>query len=89
MPPNFKNHGNYVTSVAELGRFLSEKAEEAGVYILPETAATKLLVEDRIVGRAHRRQGPRQGRRAAVATSSPVPTSSPRRRCWRRERSAT
>ncbi len=49
MPPNFKNHGNYVTSVAELGRFLSQKAEEANVYILPETAATKLLVEDRIV----------------------------------------
>jgi electron-transferring-flavoprotein dehydrogenase len=49
MPPNFRNHGNYVTSVAQLGRFLSEKAEEAGVYILSETAADKLLVEDRIV----------------------------------------
>jgi electron-transferring-flavoprotein dehydrogenase len=49
MPPNFRNHGNYVTSVARLGRFLSEKAEEAGVYILSETAADKLLVEDRIV----------------------------------------
>jgi electron-transferring-flavoprotein dehydrogenase len=49
MPPNFRNHGNYVTSVAKLGRFLGEKAEEAGVYILSETAATKLLVEDRIV----------------------------------------
>ena len=49
MPPNFRNHGNYVTSVAKLGRFLAEKAEEAGVYILSETAATKLLVEDRIV----------------------------------------
>src|SRR3954467_15278632 len=49
MPPNFRNHGNYVTSVAKLGRFLSEKAEEAGVYILSETAAAKLLVEDRIV----------------------------------------
>ena len=49
MPPNFRNHGNYVTSVAQLGRFLSEKAEEAGVYILSETAAEKLLVEDRIV----------------------------------------
>ena len=48
-PPNFRNHGNYVTSVAKLGRFLSEKAEEAGVYILSETAATKLLVEDRVV----------------------------------------
>src|ERR1051325_5184972 len=49
MPPNFRNHGNYVVSVAQLGRFLSEKAEEAGVYILSETAATKLLVEDRVV----------------------------------------
>ena len=43
------NHGNYVTSVSKLGRFLAEKAEEAGVYILSETAATKLLVEDRVV----------------------------------------
>src|SRR6187431_1560364 len=49
MPPNFRNHGNYVTSVAKLGRFLAEKAEEAGVYILSETAADKILVEDRIV----------------------------------------
>ena len=49
MPPNFRNHGNYVTSVAKLGRFLGEKAEEAGVYVLAETAADKLLVEDRIV----------------------------------------
>jgi electron-transferring-flavoprotein dehydrogenase len=48
-PPNFRNHGNYVTSVSRLGRFLAEKAEEAGVYILSETAATKLLVEDRVV----------------------------------------
>src|SRR5262249_39455864 len=45
MPPNFRNHGNYVTSIARLGRFLGEKAEEAGVYILSETAADKLLVE--------------------------------------------
>jgi electron-transferring-flavoprotein dehydrogenase len=49
MPPNFRNHGNYVTSIAKLGRFLGEKAEEAGVYILNETSADRLLVEDRIV----------------------------------------
>jgi electron-transferring-flavoprotein dehydrogenase len=48
-PPNFRNHGNYVTSIAKLGRFLGEKAEEAGVYLLTETAADKLLVSDRIV----------------------------------------
>jgi electron-transferring-flavoprotein dehydrogenase len=49
MPPNFRNHGNYVTSIAKLSRFLGEKAEEAGVYLLTETAATKLLVDDRVV----------------------------------------
>jgi electron-transferring-flavoprotein dehydrogenase len=49
MPPNFRNHGNYVTSVSKLGRFLADRAEGAGVYILSETAATKLLVEDRVV----------------------------------------
>ena len=48
-PPNFRNDGNYTISVSKLGRFLADKAEEAGVYILSETAATKLLVEDRIV----------------------------------------
>jgi electron-transferring-flavoprotein dehydrogenase len=49
MPPNFRNHGNYVTSIAKLGRWLGERAEEAGAYILNETSADKLLVEDRIV----------------------------------------
>ena len=50
-PPPFRNHGNHVTSVARLGRFLGEKAEEAGVYILPETAGYKLLVEEgKVVG---------------------------------------
>ena len=51
MPPPFRNHGNHVTSVARLGRWLGEKAEEAGVYILPETSGYKLLVDDgRVVG---------------------------------------
>jgi electron-transferring-flavoprotein dehydrogenase len=50
-PPPFRNHGNHVTSVAQLGRWLAERAEEAGVYVLGETAAAKLLVEDgRVVG---------------------------------------
>src|ERR671919_2233098 len=29
-PPPFRNHGNHVTSVAQLGRWLAEKAEEGG-----------------------------------------------------------
>jgi electron-transferring-flavoprotein dehydrogenase len=48
-PPNFRKDGTYTLSISKMGRFLAEKAEEAGVYILSETAATKLLVEDRIV----------------------------------------
>src|SRR3954471_10357012 len=31
-PPPFRNHGNHVTSVAQLGRFLGQQAEDAGVY---------------------------------------------------------
>jgi electron-transferring-flavoprotein dehydrogenase len=51
IPPPFRNHGNHVTSVAQLGRWLSSHAEEAGVYILGETTADKLLVDDgRVVG---------------------------------------
>ena len=64
-PPPFKNHGNEVISVSELARFQQQTAEDAGAYILTETSATQLIVEDGEVGRrAHRRQGPRQGRRA-------------------------
>jgi len=51
VPPPFRNHGNYVVSVAELNRWLAEKAEEAGAYILTETTGHKLLVEDdKVVG---------------------------------------
>ena len=45
-PPPFRNHGNYVVSVAELNRWLGEQAEEAGAYVLSETVGAKLLVED-------------------------------------------
>ena len=45
-PPPFRNHGSHVVSVAQLGRWMSQQAEEAGVYILPENSASKLLVEN-------------------------------------------
>lgn len=45
-PPPFKNHGNEVVSVSALARFQQQKAEEAGAYILTETAASQLVVED-------------------------------------------
>ena len=44
-PPTMRNHGNYVASLSRLGRWLAEEAEAAGAMILPETSATKLLVD--------------------------------------------
>jgi len=50
-PPPQHNHGNEVISVSAMARFQQRQAEEAGAYILTETAATQLIVEDgRVVG---------------------------------------
>jgi electron-transferring-flavoprotein dehydrogenase len=50
-PPTMWNHGNYVASLSELGRWLAERAEELGAAVVPETAAQKLLVSGgRVVG---------------------------------------
>ena len=70
-PPNFRNHGNYVTSISKLGRFLGEKAEEAGVYLLTETSADKLLVSDRIV------RGVRSGDKGRDREGEPLPNFEP------------
>ena len=45
-PPTMRNEGNYIASLSRLGRWLAEQAEKAGVMLLPETAADKLLVSD-------------------------------------------
>jgi electron-transferring-flavoprotein dehydrogenase len=45
-PPPFRNHGNEVVSVAAMARYQQRLAEEAGAYVLTETAATQLIVED-------------------------------------------
>ena len=50
-PPPFKNHGNEVISVSALARFQQKQVEEAGAYVLTETSATQLIVEDgRVLG---------------------------------------
>jgi electron-transferring-flavoprotein dehydrogenase len=50
-PPPMRNHGNWIFSLSQLGRFLAEQAEEKGAMILPETAAQTLLVSHgRVVG---------------------------------------
>jgi electron-transferring-flavoprotein dehydrogenase len=50
-PPPQRNHGNEVVSVSALARFQQRQVEEAGAYILTETSATQLIVQDgRVVG---------------------------------------
>ena len=50
-PPTMRNHGNWIFSLSQLGRWLAERAEEGGATILPETSAQKLLVSHgRVVG---------------------------------------
>jgi electron-transferring-flavoprotein dehydrogenase len=50
-PPPQRNHGNEVISVSAMARYQQRQAEEAGAYILTETSATQLIVEDgRVVG---------------------------------------
>src|SRR5215217_4693846 len=48
-PPPFKNHGNEVVSVSALARYQQAQAEDGGAYVLTETSATQLLVEDGVV----------------------------------------
>jgi electron-transferring-flavoprotein dehydrogenase len=45
-PPPFKNHGNEIVSVSALARYQQRKAEEGGAYILTETSAAQLIVQD-------------------------------------------
>jgi electron-transferring-flavoprotein dehydrogenase len=70
-PPTMKNDGNYVASLSELGRWLSEQAEEGGAMLLPETAAEKLLVAD---GRVH---GIRTGDKGRGRDGSPLANFEP------------
>jgi electron-transferring-flavoprotein dehydrogenase len=50
-PPPFKNHGNEIISVSALARYQQRQAEEGGAYVLTETSATQLIVEEgRVVG---------------------------------------
>jgi electron-transferring-flavoprotein dehydrogenase len=48
-PPPFRNHGNHVFSLSQLTRWMTERAEELGVMVIPETSADRLLVRDGVV----------------------------------------
>lgn len=43
LPPLFSNHGNYIVSLADVCRWLSEQAVGMGIDIFPGFAATELL----------------------------------------------
>jgi electron-transferring-flavoprotein dehydrogenase len=70
-PPTMRNHGNYVASLSQLGRWLAEQAEEAGATILPETTGSTLLVSD---GRV---RGVRTGDRGRGRSGEELPNFEP------------
>lgn len=45
-PPPMKNHGNYIISLGEFGRWLAGQAEELGVEIFPGFAAAEVLYDE-------------------------------------------
>lgn len=45
-PPQMHNHGNYIISLGELGRWLAQQAESLGVEIYPGFAAAEVLYDD-------------------------------------------
>ncbi|KXU82945.1 electron transfer flavoprotein-ubiquinone oxidoreductase [Paraburkholderia monticola] len=46
LPNNFKNHGNYVISLANVTRWLGARAEALGVEIFPGFAAAEILYNE-------------------------------------------
>ncbi|EKS68076.1 MULTISPECIES: electron transfer flavoprotein-ubiquinone oxidoreductase [Caballeronia] len=46
LPDNFKNHGNYVISLANVTRWLGQQAEAVGVEIFPGFPAAEVLYAD-------------------------------------------
>jgi electron-transferring-flavoprotein dehydrogenase len=50
-PPQMKNHGNWVVSISQLARWMTEAAEELGAFMLPETDCQKLIIDQgRVMG---------------------------------------
>ena len=46
LPECFRNHGNYVVSLANVCRWLGQQAEELGVELYPGFAAAEILVDE-------------------------------------------
>jgi electron-transferring-flavoprotein dehydrogenase len=51
IPHFLENHGNYIISLSELGRWLAEQAESLGINIFPGFSASELLYDnDKVIG---------------------------------------
>ncbi len=51
VPPQFKNHGNYIVSLYHVVRWLKEQAEAEGIDVYPGFAASSVLYDgERVVG---------------------------------------
>jgi electron-transferring-flavoprotein dehydrogenase len=70
-PPPFKNHGAEIVSVAALARYQQRRAEEAGAYVLTETAARQLIVTEGHV------QGVRSGEKGRRRDGEPLSNYEP------------
>ena len=46
MPPLMNNHGNYIASLGDVARWLSEQAEALGVEVYPGFAASEILYNE-------------------------------------------
>ncbi len=46
LPPQMRNHGNYIASLGNLCRWLAEQAEELGVELYPGFAAAEVLFNE-------------------------------------------
>ncbi len=50
-PPPFKNHGNYIVSIAKVNRWLGQLCEQKGIMVFPGFAAVEVLYDgDKVVG---------------------------------------
>ncbi|MDT7524754.1 electron transfer flavoprotein-ubiquinone oxidoreductase [Pseudidiomarina sp. GXY010] len=49
VPKTFHNHGNYITSIGNLCRWLAEQAEALGVEIFPGFPAASIIIEEQRV----------------------------------------
>lgn len=47
MPPQMKNHGNYIISLSNLVKWMAERAEEIGVEVYPGFAASEVLYNEK------------------------------------------